>query len=145
MQSMQSMRPDEMSAAIQAAALKGEILVLVMPGEVIVNGLKQWALDMGTSPDATAKAIVAPKKDVYSICEREFARLLSPMEIETINGWSDDGHSEELIKAALKEAVFANKLNIRYIDRILLDWQRNKIVTTDQAKEHAQKFRGRKD
>nr|WP_315603012.1 DnaD domain protein [Paenibacillus aurantius] len=76
------------------------------------------------------------------IFEKEFARPLTPMELETISGWLDQDHfKEELILAALKEAVFAGKVHFRYIDRILLEWQRNRIQTVDQAKEHAQKFR----
>ena len=43
---------------------------------------------------------------------------------------------------ALKEAVFAGKLHFRYIDRILIEWSRNRVTNTDEAKAHTQKFRG---
>lgn len=66
------------------------------------------------------------------------------MEFESITGWLDkDGHPEALILAGLKEAVFAGKVHFRYIDRILLEWQRNRITSVEQAKEHSQKFRSR--
>ncbi|MNI86948.1 DNA replication protein DnaD [compost metagenome] len=66
------------------------------------------------------------------------------MELEMISGWLDqDRFPEDLILAALKEAVFAGKVHFRYIDRILLEWQRNRVLTVEQAKEHRQKFRGR--
>ncbi|WP_010273767.1 DnaD domain protein [Paenibacillus senegalensis] len=82
-------------------------------------------------------------KDIFSIFENEFARPLTPMELETISGWLDqDQYKEELILMALKEAVFAGKVHFRYIDRILLEWSRNRIFTVEQAKEHAQRFRG---
>jgi DNA replication protein len=45
-----------------------------------------------------------------------------------------------LILAALREAVFSNKLSFRYIDRILLEWQRNRIRTPEEAAEYAKKF-----
>jgi DNA replication protein len=81
-------------------------------------------------------------KDIFSIIEKEFARPLTPMELETISGWLDkDGYREELILAALKEAVFAGKVHFRYIDRILLEWSRNRVTSADQAKEYTQKFR----
>lgn len=84
------------------------------------------------------------KKDIFSIFENEFGRPLTPMELESIAGWIDkDGYPEELILAGLKEAVFAGKVHFRYIDRILLEWQRNRIQTVEQAKEHSQKFRAR--
>ncbi|TCZ81169.1 DnaD domain protein [Paenibacillus albiflavus] len=83
--------------------------------------------------------------DLYSIFEKEFARPLTPMELETITGWIDhDGYKEELILAALKEAVFTGKLYFRYVDRILLEWQRNRIGTVEQAKQYSQRFRGLK-
>lgn len=82
-------------------------------------------------------------KDIFSIFENEFARPLTPMELETISGWLDqDEYKEELILMALKEAVFAGKVHFRYIDRILLEWSRNRVFTVEQAKEHAQRFRG---
>ncbi|WP_442601053.1 DnaD domain-containing protein [Paenibacillus sp. KN14-4R] len=82
-------------------------------------------------------------RDIYTIFEQEFGRPLTPMELQTISGWLDqDRYKEELILSALKEAVFTGKLYFRYIDRILLEWQRNRVVTVDQAKEYAQRFRG---
>lgn len=83
------------------------------------------------------------KPSIFSVFEQEFARPLSPMEFETISGWLDqDQYPEELVTLALKEAVFAGKIHFKYIDRILLEWSRNRIRTVDQAKEHAQRFRG---
>lgn len=86
----------------------------------------------------------AERSDLFTTFEREFARPLTPMELETIAAWIDkDGYKEELIRAALKEAVFAGKVHFRYVDRILLDWARNRVATAEQAKEHAQRYRGK--
>ena len=82
--------------------------------------------------------------DIFSIFEKEFGRPLTPMECEMISRWIDqDEYSDPLIRAALKEAVFAGKIHFRYIDRILLEWSRNRVRTPDQAKEYAKQFRGR--
>ncbi|MCS7459322.1 DnaD domain-containing protein [Paenibacillus doosanensis] len=84
----------------------------------------------------------AVRNDIFSVFEKEFGRPLTPMELESITGWLDkDRYPEELIMAGLKEAVFAGKVHFRYIDRILLEWSRNRITTVEQAKEHSQKFR----
>ncbi|MCU9593666.1 DnaD domain-containing protein [Caldibacillus thermolactis] len=90
--------------------------------------------------------IQAQKKEdegnVFTMFEQEFARPLSPIEIETITMWLDNDHHEpSLIKAALKEAVMSGKLNFRYIDRILFEWKKNGIKTVEQAQEHGRKFR----
>jgi DNA replication protein len=86
----------------------------------------------------------ASEANMFMKFETEFGRPLSPMECETISGWLDqDKYPEPLILAALKEAVFAGKVHFRYIDRILLDWNRNLVRTPEQAKEYAARFRGR--
>ncbi|RAP76891.1 DNA replication protein DnaD [Paenibacillus montanisoli] len=84
-----------------------------------------------------------PQSDLFSVFEQEFGRPLSPMECETISAWVDqDRYPDELIRFALKEAVFAGKLHFRYIDRILIEWSRNRVTNTDEAKAHTNKFRG---
>ena len=69
---------------------------------------------------------------------------MSPMECEMLTQWVDqDGYSEELILAALREAVFSGKASFRYIDRILLEWQRNRIRNAEEAAEYSRRFRQR--
>ncbi|MFK4302448.1 DNA replication protein [Paenibacillus sp. RC254] len=83
------------------------------------------------------------ERNLFTIFEKEFGRPLSPMEYETITSWVDqDRYLEELILLALKEAVFAGKVHFRYIDRILLEWSRNRVRNAQDAKEYAQRFRG---
>jgi DNA replication protein len=117
-------------------------------------------MESGQEPEKVAPAVKSPppepapagnrKNDrsqqegnIFLLFEREFARPLTPMEMETITGWLDqDRYPVELVNMALKEAVFAGKIHFRYIDRILLEWKRNKVFTPEQAKEFAQRFRG---
>lgn len=91
----------------------------------------------------TAQEEEEPSKNIFTIFETEFARPLSPMEYETISVWLDqDQYKEELILMALREAVFAGKLHFRYIDRILVEWARQRIQTAEQARAFSQQFRG---
>ncbi|MER2028886.1 MAG: DnaD domain-containing protein [Solibacillus sp.] len=79
---------------------------------------------------------------IFQLFEQELGRLLSPMEIETIGMWMDlDKHSPEIIKAALKEAVLADKVNLRYIDRILIEWKKRNIKTLAQIEKHSEQYR----
>ncbi|WP_339319903.1 DnaD domain protein [Paenibacillus sp. FSL R10-2734] len=81
-------------------------------------------------------------RNLFSIFEKEFGRPLSPMECETISSWVDqDRYPEELILLALKESVFAGKVHFRYIDRILLEWARNRVKNAQDVKNYTQKFR----
>ncbi|XID94361.1 DnaD domain protein [Paenibacillaceae bacterium WGS1546] len=80
--------------------------------------------------------------NLFALFEQEFARPLTPTEYEIMNGWLDqDRYPEELIRFALKESVFAGKLHFRYIDRILLEWSRNRVTNAEEARHHSQKFR----
>ncbi|MGG2074578.1 DnaD domain-containing protein [Lysinibacillus irui] len=80
--------------------------------------------------------------EIFRLFEEEMGRLLSPLELEKIGCWLDeDKHSPALIKEALKEAVFAGKLSIRYIDRILLEWKKKNITTPQAAQKQSEQFR----
>lgn len=79
---------------------------------------------------------------IFKLFEQELGRLLSPIEIETIGMWMDiDHHSPEIIKAALKEAVLAGKVSLRYIDRILMEWKKKNIKTLQQIEKHSEQYR----
>lgn len=80
--------------------------------------------------------------EIYKLLEQEFGRLLSPIELETIGMWFDqDGHSPDIIKAALREAVLAGKVSLRYIDRILFEWKKKNITSIKQVEQQAENFR----
>lgn len=66
--------------------------------------------------------------------ERELGRLLSPLEIEDLEKTISEDHvSVDLVRCALREAVFNNKTNWRYIQAILRNWRREGITTPAQV------------
>ena len=77
--------------------------------------------------------------DVFSTFEKEFGRPLSPMEYEIIRSWIASGMSEELLIGALKEATFNDVRNLRYIDKILLEWANKGFKTMDEVNNHLKK------
>ncbi|GLC87000.1 DnaD domain-containing protein [Lysinibacillus piscis] len=90
----------------------------------------------------TIEALRQEEGAVFRLFEEEMGRLLSPLELEKISYWLDeDKHSPALIKEALKEAVFAGKLSIRYIDRVLLEWKKKNITTPQNAQRQSAQFR----
>jgi DNA replication protein len=96
-----------------------------------------WPTDIDPNED-----VQKLEGEIYRRFEQEFGRALSPMECETITLWFDeDGYDSHLIFLALREAVISNKLSLRYIDRILFEWQKNGISTPEQVREHSKKFR----
>jgi len=83
-------------------------------------------------------------KNPVTMFEEEFGRPLSGLECEQIRYWLDqDGHAEWILLEALREAVLANKYSFKYIDRILFDWQRNRIRTKHELETYRQSYRER--
>ncbi len=78
---------------------------------------------------------VEEESDVYSHFEEEFGRPISSMEYEIIHAWLEKGFSEELILGALKEAVYNGVNNLRYIDKILYEWQRKGYKTMKEVQK----------
>lgn len=74
--------------------------------------------------------------NIYEIFENEFSRTLSPMEYELINDWLSNNISEELIKGALKEAIYNGVTNFRYIDKIIYEWSKKGFKTMDDVNNH---------
>lgn len=62
--------------------------------------------------------------EIIHLFENEFARALSEAEVNTINEWVRNGNTMEKIKEALNIATIAKAKSIRYVDKILLEWQR---------------------
>lgn len=79
--------------------------------------------------------------NIYSIFEEELGRSLSPIEYELINGWIECNYKEEIILAALKEAVFNGVYNFRYIDRILFEWNKKGIDTLEKVEKNKKDFK----
>lgn len=85
------------------------------------------------------------ESNIYSVFEKELGRSLSPIEYELIGGWLDLNYKEEIIMAALKEAVFNGVNNFRYIDRILFEWNKKGIDTIEKVNKNKKEFKKQKE
>lgn len=74
--------------------------------------------------------------NIYETFEKEFSRTLSPMEYELINDWLNKNISEEIIKGALKEAIYNGVASFRYIDKILYEWNKKGFKTMEEVNNH---------
>lgn len=76
---------------------------------------------------------------VYKSFEKEFGRLLSPMETQKIKSWVVDlGFSAEMLLEALQRAVLRGVRNCQYIDRILLEWQKHNLTSLEALQKFEQ-------
>ena len=83
--------------------------------------------------------------NIFSIFETEFGRTLAPMEYEIINSWIDSGYQEELIISALKEAVYNGVFKLNYIDKILYEWSKKGIKSTQDIEKEKTTFKSKKE
>lgn len=84
------------------------------------------------------------KENLFKLFEQEFSRPLSPIEIQTIGMWLDEDHYQvPLIEFALREAVLSQVYSLKYIDRILLTWEKKNIRTREQAEKESALYRER--
>ena len=78
--------------------------------------------------------------NIFDVFEKNFGRTLSPMEYEIINTWIDSSFSEETILLALKEATYNGVRNLRYIDKILYEWEKKGIKTEEDIIKNKKNF-----
>lgn len=75
-------------------------------------------------------------KQIVSEFERELGRFLSPFELEDLEKTvKEDKTDIDLIREALKEAVFNGKTNWKYIQAILRNWRKEGITNLYQVEE----------
>ena len=70
---------------------------------------------------------------IFSMIEKEFGRTLSPSELEYIKAWAITFDSGMIIEA-VKEAVLNGVSSIRYIDKILYEWDKKGLKNADDVK-----------
>lgn len=81
------------------------------------------------------------KDDIYETFEKEFGRTLSPMEFELIGAWINSGIEQELVLGALKEATYNGVSNLRYIDKIIYEWSKKGIKTSEDVEKNRKAFK----
>ena len=81
--------------------------------------------------------------NIFDVFEKEFGRTLSPMDYEIISDWQKD-FDDNLILLALKEAVFNNVNNLRYIDKIIRDWSKKGIKSKEDIIKDKKNYESKK-
>lgn len=79
--------------------------------------------------------ITTTSNNIFEYVEKNFGRLLNPIEYEQINQWEDN----ELTRYAIQQAVLNNKYSINYINGILRNFKANNIKTVAEAQNQKTK------
>lgn len=83
--------------------------------------------------------------NIFEMIEKEFGRPLTPVEYEIVHAWIESGTNLELIKEALKEAVYSGVTNLRYIDKIIYEWNKNGIKTKEDVEKNRKEFKKKQE
>lgn len=87
------------------------------------------------------KKLMSDTQELFKKIEVEFGRPISPIEQEQVHQWIDDDHySIPLIELALREAVLNQAYSLKYMDRILISWEKSNIKTAEQLQERRKKL-----
>ena len=104
------------------ASLINKKLICNRLGSISLNELEKKLLCENKEIEEKASEV-----DLISIFEEQFARALSPIELNIIKDWKNCNYSDEMIVKALKEAVKSQVLNFRYIEGILSNWAKTGV------------------
>lgn len=88
-------------------------------------------LDLDIEEDINIYAHSSPS--LFESFESEFARPLSPIEVQLISDWEKE-YEKDIIILALSESVKNNARNFRYIEVVLNSWKGAGVRTVDEAK-----------
>ena len=78
--------------------------------------------------------------NIYNILAEEFDKKLTPMECEMIDTWKKNGYPLELIKEAIREATLNGVSSLRYIDKILFEWNKKGYKRKEDIKRDTKKI-----
>lgn len=123
-----------------------EGVIKLLPIDNIGN-YKIEFLDLVKMPDINSKSIDLLKeldnssiKDMLQDIEKILGRPLSPKEMTTYLSWQKDfNFSPELILLLIEYCISKGKSDYRYIEKIAMAWNDNKITNIDEAQNYIKK------
>ena len=77
------------------------------------------------------------ESNIFELVEKNIGRSISPIEYEVINKWDYD---PKVIELAIRESILNNAKTIKYMDRVLFNWEQNGIKTEEDAKRYIEEF-----
>lgn len=95
----------------------------------LIDKVSMESLYEDISNDTKSKEKDNKKQDFFSKFQEIYGHSLSGMDFELINAWLEHEFSEEMVLGALEEAKYNGVLTLRYIERILYEWQKKGFKT----------------
>lgn len=134
-----NMKLMDVMKVVSSLSDKGLVNVVSKTNEAKV---KEEIIDLeGLYGKVTIKLVDEMNKDkddeinIYNILNEEFGRKLTPMECEMVDSWKKNAYSDELIKEAVREATLNGVSSLRYIDKILYEWNKKGYKKKEDIKK----------
>jgi len=132
-----SLTNEEILSAFTSLTSKGLINTEIKKdGEKVIEEISLDGIYKLAAVNINKKVNKKKEKNIFELFESEFGRTLSPMEYEFINAWISSGMKEDIIKEALKEATYNGVSNLRYIDKIIYEWNKRGYKTVEQIRNN---------
>lgn len=79
--------------------------------------------------DVESKKEIKTNNEFFELFQKNYGKVLSGMDFELINAWLASGFTEENILSALNEANNSGVTSLKYIDKILFEWNKRGFKT----------------
>ena len=105
------------------------------------NGIIVETISLDDFYDKIDQSIKSEKKEssvdeIISFFEKASGENSSDLEREVIKAWIQNGFDTSMIIDAINEAKYNGTCNIRYIDKVLNEWNKKGIKNTNQLEEY---------
>lgn len=105
------------------------------------NGIIVETISLDDFYDKIDQSIKSEKKEssvdeIISFFEKVSSETSSDLEKEVIKAWIQNGFDTSMIIDAINEAKYNGTCNIRYIDKVLNEWNKKGIKNTNQLEEY---------
>ena len=135
--SITTLSNEEIISAFSSLTSKGLISTEIKKdGDKVIEEISLDGIYKMAAININKKVTKTQEKNIFELFESEFGRTLSPMEYEFINAWINSGMNEDIIKEALKEATYNGVSNLRYIDKIIYEWNKRGYKTVEQVRNN---------
>ena len=138
-----NMEMDKVLESISSIVDKGLISVVTKTNDLKI---REEVFDLSALYDKITLKIInelnskeEKSVNVYDIIETELARKLTPMECEMIDDWKNNNYPNELIVEGIREATLNGVKSLRYIDKILYEWNKNGYKKREDIKRNPEK------
>lgn len=88
---------------------------------------------------------VTSKDEILKVFEESSGEKITDLEREVVNAWIQGGFDPSMIINAINEAKYNGTCNIRYIDKVLNEWSKKGIKSSEQLESYLKEENNNKD